>query len=68
MKNYTKKDYYKEIDKALKSYEENKPWHLQDMSWISDRIDWCWKWKKITKEQKDELCERTISLFKEGRC
>ena len=63
----TGRDYYKEIDEALKSYEERKPWHPHDMSWISDRINWCWTWRKITEEQKDEFCNRAIDLFNAGQ-
>lgn len=62
------KDFYKEIDEALKTYEEGKSWHHHDMAWITDKIDWCNKWKKLPEEQVNELCDRAISLFEEGRC
>lgn len=58
--------FYDEIDKALQSYENNKPYHPKRMEWITDRITWCWKWKKITKAQTDELCDRVIAIL-EGR-
>ena len=38
--------FYDEIDKALKSYEEFKPYHTKSLAWITDRIYWCYKWKK----------------------
>ena len=50
--------FYNEINKALQSYENYKPYHT-----ISDRISWCWKWRKITKEQMEELCDRTIEVL-----
>ena len=52
------KNYYKEIDKELKSYEENEPYHAKTITWICDRIDWAWKWRKITKEEMEELTNR----------
>lgn len=60
------KNYYEEINKALKSYEEYKPWHEKDISWICDRIDWCWKFRKITKEEMIELVNRICKVMEEG--
>jgi len=56
-------DYYDQVDKALKSYEEYKPWHDKSIEWICNRIDWCWKWKKITEEEKDELVDRVCEVM-----
>lgn len=58
------KNYYKEIDEALKRYEEYKPYHVKSMEWIANRIDWCWKWKKITKEQMTNLADRVCYYYK----
>lgn len=55
--------FYNEIDEALQSYENYKPYHIHDIDWISNRISWCWKWRKITKEQMEELCERAIKIL-----
>ena len=60
------KDFYKEIDTALKSYENFKPYHERDIDWICHRIDWCWKWKKITKSQMEELATRTTKILDEN--
>ena len=57
------KDFYKEIDTALKSYENFKPCHERDIDWIYHRIDWCWKWKKITKSQMEELAIRATKIL-----
>lgn len=59
--------YYKEIDEAIKSYENYKPYHTRNIDWICNRIDWCWKWRKITKVQMEELCDRVIAIFLERR-
>ena len=55
--------FYSEIDKALQSYENCKPYHTRNIEWISNRISWCWKWRKITKEQMEELCDRVIKVL-----
>jgi lipid A disaccharide synthetase len=61
-----KNNYYLEIDKELKSYEEEKPYHKRTIDYICNRIDWAWKWRKITKEQMEELTDRIcIVLGKE---
>ena len=57
------RDYYAEIDKALKSHEEFRQWNEKPMSWITNRIDWCWKFRKITREQMESLCARAILVF-----
>ena len=59
-----KNNYYKELDEALKSYEEYKRWHEKSFDWICDRIDWCWKWRKITEEQMEELTGRVVKYLK----
>lgn len=59
------KDYYGEIDKALKCYEEFKPYKLHYIDWITDRIDWCWKFRKITEDQMEELADRVVKILKE---
>lgn len=55
--------FYSEIDKALQSYENYKPYHTCNIEWISNRISWCWKWRKITREQMEELCDRVIKVL-----
>ena len=59
------KDFYKEIDTALKSYEDFEPYHVKDIDWICHRIDWCWKWKKISKNQMEELAIRATKILDE---
>ena len=55
--------YYKQLDKALKSYEEFRPYHQYNIDWICDRITWCWKWKKITPAQMEELALRATTVL-----
>lgn len=61
-----KKNYYAEIDKALKEHEEYKPCKQHTTEWICNRIDWCWRWRKINEEQMNELVDRVIKVMKEG--
>ena len=58
--------YYKQINDALISYENYKPYHTKTIDWICNRIDWAWKWRKINKEEMIELAERVTKLFEEG--
>lgn len=57
------KDYYKEIDKVLTEYEEYKSYHTRNIDWACNRIAWCYKWKKITKEQMQELADRATAIL-----
>ena len=58
------KDFYKEIDEVIKSYENFKPYHTKTLEWAADRVEWCWKWKKITEAQMEELAERITIIYK----
>mgnify|MGYP007013942057 CR=1 FL=1 len=60
------KNYYKEIDTVLSEYENYKPYHTKDIDWACSRIDWCWKWKKITKIQMEELADRAVAILEGG--
>lgn len=58
--------YYAEIDKVLTEYENYKPYHSRGIDWAVDRIVWCWHWKKITKDQMEELADRATAIFDEN--
>ena len=36
---------------------------IETSRWCSDQITWAYKWKKITKAEMEELCERMINIF-----
>ena len=57
--------FYDEIDKTLQSYEDYKPYHTRKIEWITNRISWRWKWKKISKEQMEVLCERATKILED---
>ena len=56
--------YYQQINKALLSYENHKPYHDKTMDWICDRIDWAWKWRKISENEMIELASRATEILK----
>lgn len=58
--------YYTQINNALVSYEDKKPYHTKTMDWICNRIDWAWKWRKITEEQMVELANRATQILVKG--
>ena len=57
------KNYYEEINEVLKSYEDGKSYHTKNMDWAANRIVWAWKWRKITKEEMEELADRATAIF-----
>lgn len=59
-------EFYKKIDAWLKEHEDYKPVKTKTLSDISDYIDWAYRWKKITVEEKDNVCDRMIELFERG--
>lgn len=64
-KTHKKRDYYRQLSDILSSYERYQ-YDPIPLSWVSDRISWCWKFRKITEEQMAELCERITRIFNEG--
>ena len=62
------RDWYSFIDEILKSYENYCPTHPKSMEYAANHIDWCWKWRKITKEQMEELADRATTIFEERKC
>ena len=56
-------DYYKQIDKALRQWEDWKPCRQYTTEWICNRIAWCWKFRKITEKQKNDFCNRAIAIL-----
>jgi hypothetical protein len=59
------RDYYKEIDEVVSSYEQYKPYHTKDIDWAANRVDWAWKWRKITKPQMEELADRITKVYED---
>lgn len=55
--------YYDQIDKAIKSYEQFRPCHPMSPDKICDKIDWCWKWRKISEHQMHNLVDRIVYLM-----
>ena len=60
----TNQEYFKQIDNALKDYEQYKPYKRYSIDWICSRIDWCWKFKHITESQMSSLADRVCEVMK----
>ena len=53
---------YEKIDKVLREHENYK-YATRSLDSLSGYIDWAWKFRKITQEQKDEVCDRICALY-----
>ena len=58
-------DYLKQLNDALAEYEQFKPYKTHSIDWICDRISWCWKWRKITEDEKNNFCDRIIYIMED---
>lgn len=59
------KNYYAEINEVVKQYENHKAYKTKDIDWASDKVDWAWKWRKITREQMEDLATRITKIYEE---
>ena len=50
------------IDKALKEYEDHKPYKQHELMWIIDRIEWCFKFRKIDYKSRMKFVNRVLSV------
>jgi hypothetical protein len=57
---------YDKINEAVSRLEQNK-YTILNSYWCANRIAWAWKFRKITEEQKNELTERMVEVFKMER-
>lgn len=61
------KDFYGELNMAIEQYEKGFLSPRFSVERICDKIQWCFKFKKITLEQKNELVDRLYNqLEKDG--
>ena len=58
-------NFYASLDKYIKQYEQHKPYKEVSIDYICTRIDWCWKWRKITRFEMEELTDRICKIMKE---
>ena len=57
---------YQKIKSRIDAIKIGSVRFMEDAGWCSDRIVWAYRFKKITEQQKDELCDRMIELFRES--
>ena len=67
MKKITKKVKPTEYEKISEAVErlENYKHPIHSPEWCSNRICWAWKFRKITREQMEELANRMTEYFKQ---
>lgn len=58
---------YRKIKNRIDALRIGSVRFMEDAGWCSDRIVWAYRFKKITEQQKDELCDRMIELFNGNR-
>lgn len=65
MKKQNNKTYrYNLLMETIERYESFKPVdRTLSISWCCDSINWLWKWRKITAEEKNSLCDRMIAIM-----
>lgn len=61
------RNFYAEIDDELTRLELGQ-YAPRGISWCTNRIDWCWKFRHITRSQMESLCDRIIAVMELGRC
>ena len=61
-KKTTQRDYYKQLDEAIRRFE-NLQYPLLKISYISDKLLWCAKFKHLTDEQIYSLQNRLLALI-----
>lgn len=63
MKQKNNRNYYVELSKKVEQFELGREHSSMLLSAISDKVVWCWHWRKITEDQLDDLCKRITILF-----
>ena len=53
---------YEKIDKVLKQHEQHK-YSERSLDSISSYIDWAWKWRRITREEMEDVADRVCALY-----
>ena len=56
------RDFYEEINRSLTPIEKGH-YSARTLDWCVNRVDWCWKWRKISQEQMEELANRICACY-----
>ena len=65
-KQHKEMDYAAQINNALREYEDCEDYRYykqHSIDWICNRIDWCWKFRKITEQQMNQFCDRVCEIM-----
>ena len=55
---------YMRINNMLKDVEKGRL-PIDYLDWCAHRVDWAWKWRKISREEMEELANRVTKGFEE---
>ena len=55
---------YERIKTRLDDIERGRA-SKQMLHWCADRVDWAWKWRKISREEMEELANCVTKGFEE---
>lgn len=56
---------YVRINKVLKDVEKGRlPFSYLD--WCAHRVDWAWKWRRISREEMESLSDRICKKYEGG--
>lgn len=61
------KNYYAQLDKAIRSYENCKSFHSLSIDWINARIDRCEERHDLSEDKIKELRDRVKTIIEDGR-
>lgn len=53
---------YRKIHKHLTRIAQGKYCEVT-LDWCADRVDWAWKWRKISQEEMEELASWISRLY-----
>lgn len=59
----TIKNYYDILNKKIQDFESSKHNSSMQLSKIADKVVWCFRWRKISNEECNELCDRITKLY-----
>ena len=61
------KNYWAQVDKAIRSYENCKSFHSLSIDWINARIDRCEERGDLNETQIKEFRDRIKTIIEDGR-
>ena len=57
--------YEQQLEKAITDFENYHPYPQHNIDWICNRISWCWKWRKISREKMEDFSDRICKIMED---